>query len=406
MRNIKRTILIIPMIIIITLIVSGCGGGNGSSLISQSSTDVPALVQESLEQQQEKNIDPATADEIFEQLAEGLEEVPEDAFIDESEEGRQTAKVALHNARQYQKQKNYMQAAKTLRKGTVDRMNECSCKKNKKHQFCSREDWRLLRVKLFFLVKYILHEGFEKIETIAEVTDLEPGETTILTAMLYYNDGFSEDVTEYVTWELTNEEAGVIEENVFTAATDGNTQVSADLFGWLASEYILITVKTAVVEPPAVEKFTCSEVLSMKAPTGWSTYPDTIVAMENVPGDVTTWGSAVGYILFNPDSSASFLRVLTHPPATGCLLAEGNPLQDLTEADIKITNEEKTITVYFPDMSDRADNNRMAVYIGADGSTYWARSDNYLEERTDYAPDLTYEQAVVPGHLARQAPTD
>jgi hypothetical protein len=170
-----------------------------------------------------------------------------------------------------------------------------------------------------------------------------------------------------------------------------------------------LPAQPVVTEPPAPQSvpptpFHCGNVVSITPPVGWGIYPDSLVAFESTPGDRVNWGSPIIYVAY--DYSGNFQNYLlgTAPNPTGCLIAEGNPGSMLTAAVVAVTMSQGCLDVYFPDLTTRAQNSNMAIYVASDGSTYWARSDNYTTTLTDSAPDQTYWQALTPEHLARKAP--
>jgi hypothetical protein len=75
----------------------------------------------------------------------------------------------------------------------------------------------------------------------------------------------------------------------------------------------------------------------------------------------------------------------------------------LNENIVVITTPNVKLRAYFPDLTTRAPNSNMGVYVATDGSTYWARSDNYAATKPDTGPDMNYLQALRPEHLARQS---
>jgi len=420
MKSINHKIILTVMMLS-GIYITGCGGGGGQSPATSSAelSKAPELVQRAAACHHQQNTTPAQQAEIsFKDIMRDIQTTPVCAFIGHRPDmKRRNALNVMDDAKRFYFKAQFKQAANKLRTHFMkdEKLNDCS------------GDVDLLKLKIEFLIKFIEHNGFESLVVAANPAELYVGETSALSAMLTYKDGYKEEIGQYVTWKLSTTDVGTVSGTTFAATTVGGTQVTASLFTWLTSAQVTIYVKEVVVvdpDPPAdddtsddttsgdtgtpddgdtttVTPFVCGDATSITAPTGWGIYPDSIVAFESVPGDKINWGRPIVYIEYDYLGVLTNYLLDTEPSPTGCLIAEGNPQSMLNAAIITVNTNHGSLGVYFPDLTTRAQNSNMAVYVAKDGSTYWARSDNYTTSLADTAPDLTYWQALTPEHLAR-----
>jgi len=440
------------------ILLAGCGGGSGahnpvaataidaSSLSSLDPASTPELVSRSVECRI-KRYNPKAPDgnTVFNDVKPGIHKAPDSAFYEKGKQcGHQRTKAEdfFDKAFDHYRKGQYDQAYKTIKEKILgDIMKDCKIMPG--DYYCKDADAIKLRIKIEFLMKFIQHRGFASLTATATPAELDPGATAVAAANLTYKDGWSEIVTEYVTWTVSAPAVGSMSGSTFSALTPGAAQLTADLLGWMSSAPFTIIVKQPpappdppVVDPPAPDPtptpdptpdpdptptpdpdptptpdptpstptpFTCGHVLSLTAAAQWGVYPDSIVAFENTPGDGMNWGNPLFYIMYDYSGNYTGTIISIEPNPTGCLLAEGNPNSQFTGAVLALKTTEKTLNVYFPDLTTRAQNSNMGVYVAADGSTYWARSDNYTTSSSVQGPNLTYWQALTPEHLARKA---
>lgn len=363
-------------------------------------------------------------EKIYNDIKTGLQQAPDSIFSGpHSDKQKQKTLRSLENVYTAFYGGNQKHAVKILKSKNFRITAKCSAS-------CSK-NILILDAKIDFLIKFINHNGFKTLTAAATPASLYPNETSVLSAALTYNDNKTENVTKYITWTVAPAQTGSVAASIFTAAAPGEAKVVANLFGWLQSEPVTITVNQPVSttpdepptpqEPPTTEEpptppvtpdpvidpsspFTCGNATSL-APVNpnWGVFPDSIVAYDNNPGDGINWGYPTVYIEYDYFMNYTSYMIASSANPTGCMLAEGNPGSMLTENIVIITTPEVTVRAYFPDLTTRATNSNMGVYVAADGSTYWARSDNYATSKLNSAPDLTALQAIRPEHLARKA---
>jgi hypothetical protein len=427
MKRLQKKNILIPVVMFAVLIIGGCGGGGGSISGASSTAGrsgaalVPPLVAQVLADNESKKVSVLNEDTLYQEIKNELNQINKDEFVGDGDQRTEALNAFDITAQCHKdKDKDVEKELRRLREDVEGRLKECT-----KHKVrCGECSGGLLRLRgrIDTLIGMTDHRGIKSLEVSAEKSVILVGETVALTAKLTFKDGRSADVTEKVDWVLSNAAPGYVQDSIYYGVAAGNTLITADLLGVVTSEPVAISVnEPAPPAPPAPPAdpvtpvtpvtpvdntpFTCGSVVSLTAPTGWGVYPDSLVAFEAVPGDGVNWGIPLAYIYYDYSGNYAFAKLTNAQSPTGCLISEGNPDSELTEAVLTMVTDAATIKIYFPDLTTRAANSNMAVYVGSDGATYWARSDNYEQSSSVSAPNLTYEQAVSPEHLARQAST-
>jgi hypothetical protein len=156
----------------------------------------------------------------------------------------------------------------------------------------------------------------------------------------------------------------------------------------------------SLVSAASTESITVYDVIDMNI----NNFQGDVVAVSTL-GEYS-WGYELGYANSNK-------YVDKNKKVTGTLGLKFIPVQEdgsycqthhpcsWEETEVLIETDTDTFTAYLP--SGEVYNTVMYFYVTQDGSTYWAKS-GHAETHVSVI-DLSFENAVVPEHLAREAPS-